>query len=468
MKQNLRIKQKMKKKNNSLRSNIFVKFVCTYMLLMLLSTQVITNFSYAKKVEDKESSDVESQFLTSIDMMLEILKEDSDISDYANTYQYIYYKYTNDENYKTELDFSSYDTSGFSNVGDSSTSGSSFKQFKKWLHGWEGGSVSSDGKFYIVESDGSATGSAVGHGVDIGVHGAELRAAGYSTTIGSKIPVDVVDAIEEKEINGKISAVKSKTNGLNLTEYQIYALVSRAYNCGVAGAFTTRNGKDFKAAYNAYWKQDRDDKYGHKESVDYNQKLYSEYMKDPQTSGGQYLAGLENRRKSEWVLFQTGWFDERGNVNAYCSKNKDSVDSDSIKLTGKDKEKMQNLIARAIEIANDEDYQYYTYSQPNRYGEHSFDCSSFCARLYKKYFNISIPSTTSGYGSTGYVGNVGSVELQPGDILWREGHVELYIGNNKRAGAHKHYPNSPKDDISIEKGLPSGSYAFTKVDRFVK
>ena len=197
----------------------------------------------------------------------------------------------------------------------------------------------------------------------------------------------------------------------------------------MAGAFTTRNGKDFKAAYNAYWKQDRDDKYGHKESVAYNHKLYSEYMKDPQTSGGQYLAGLENRRKSEWVLFQTGWFDERGNVNAYCSKNKDSVDSDSIKLTGKDKEKMQNLIARAIEIANDEDYQYYTYSQPNRYGEHSFDCSSFCARLYKKYFNISIPSTTSGYGSTGYVGNVGSVELQPGDILCYSGHVEIYAGD---------------------------------------
>lgn len=32
----------------------------------------------------------------------------------------------------------------------------------------------------------------------------------------------------------------------------------------------------------------------------------------PTTSGGQYLAGLENRRKSEWTLFQTGYYDTRG------------------------------------------------------------------------------------------------------------------------------------------------------------
>ena len=85
--------------------------------------------------------------------------------------------------------------------------------------------------------------------------------------------------------------------------------------------------------------------------------------------------------------------------------------------------------------------------------------------MYKKYFNISIPNSTRDYSSNGYVGSVGSVELQPGDILWRSGHVELYIGNNKRAGAHTHYPNNPKDDISIKEG---GMNTFTKVYRFIK
>ena len=311
-------------------------------------------------------------------------------------------------------------------------------------------------------------GSDVGHGVDIGTHGAELRKLGYSTEIGSKIPIDVVDAIEEREINGDISAVKSQAKGLNLTEYQIYALVSRSYNCGVYGAFQARKTKTFKQAYKEYWKQERDDKYGKKE--DYTHKLYTEHMNLPVTSKGKYLRGLEERRKSEWRLFQTGYFD-RG-VDEYCILGDGDGDGTTANidtpLTGKNKEKMEKLIARAIEIADDKDHKYYTYSKPNRNGKYSFDCSSFCARLYKKYFNKTIPNSTSQYGNTGYIGKVGSVKLQPGDILWRSGHVELYIGDNKRAGAHDHYPSRPQDDISIKKGLPSGTYAFTKVYRFVK
>lgn len=352
------------------------------------------------------------------------------------------------------------------------TSGSGFELFLQWLHTYEGGTKTDDGKYYIVESDGSDNGTAVGHGVDIGTHGAELRKAGYDTSIGSKIPVDVVDAIEEREVSENMKKVKSETKGLNLTDYQIYALVSRVFNCGPTGALTGHYGQgmSFKEAYKQFWSQDRDDKYGKKEQVDYNHNLYSKFMNLPVTSQGEYLEGLENRRKSEWLLFQTGYFD-RG-VEAYWKNNsgenstEDSGSTDiSTNLTGTNKEKMEKMIARAIEIANDVDYKYYTYTQGNgRLGPHSYDCSGFCYSLYKKYFNIEIPSTTKNYGSKGYVGSVGSVELKPGDILWREGHVELYIGNNKRAGAHEHYPSNPKNDISIKKGT-SG---FTKVYRFIK
>ena len=254
---------------------------------------------YIKKEKDENAgdnqsyndakSDIENEFLTSIDMLIDTLEKDKEISSYANTMKYIYYKYTDDEEYKTELDFSAFDTSEFSEVESSSTSGSSFKQFKKWLHSWEGGSATADGKFYIVESDGSENGSAVGHGVDIGTHGAELRAAGYNTSIGSKIPKDVVDAIEEKELNSNI----------NLKEYQIYALISRTYNMGEAGAYSEREGKTFEEACKAYWKQDRDDKYGKKGQVDYNHNFYTKYMKYGTTSGGRFLPGLENRRKDE-------------------------------------------------------------------------------------------------------------------------------------------------------------------------
>lgn len=87
--------------------------------------------------------------------------------------------------------------------------GTAFEQFIKYLHAWEGG-ASQDGKYYIVQSDGSNGGSAVGHGVDIAANGAELRAAGYNTSIGSKIPVDVVDAIEKRVINSATCRHKIK------------------------------------------------------------------------------------------------------------------------------------------------------------------------------------------------------------------------------------------------------------------
>ena len=40
-----------------------------------------------------------------------------------------------------------------------------------------------------------------------------------------------------------------------------YALVSRIFNCGSAGAFSVRDGKDFVAAYTSYWNQDTDLEY---------------------------------------------------------------------------------------------------------------------------------------------------------------------------------------------------------------
>ena len=56
------------------------------------------------------------------------------------------------------------------------------------------------------------------------------------------------------------------------------------------------------------------------------------------------------------------------------------------------------------------------------------------------------------------------MELQPGDILYRTGHVEIYIGNGLRVGAHGDSLPT-KDQISVE------SYTrgyFTDVYRFVQ
>lgn len=131
-----------------------------------------------------------------------------------------------------------------------------------------------------------------------------------------------------------------------------------------------------------------------------------------------------------------------------------------ITLSGENAQKMQALLAEAVRIADDDRY---TYSQANRYGEFQYDCSSLIARLYKQYFNFDAPSTTRGYGSAYYVGPDGSVELQPGDVLWKSGHVEMYIGNGLRVGAHTDQVPAP-DQISIENYSPG---YFTKVYRFI-
>ena len=131
-----------------------------------------------------------------------------------------------------------------------------------------------------------------------------------------------------------------------------------------------------------------------------------------------------------------------------------------IKLSGENAKKMTQLLDEAIRIADDDRY---TYSQANRYGEFQYDCSSLVARLYKQFFNFTAPSNTRGYGSEYYVGNPDSIELQPGDVVWKPGHVELYIGNGMTVGAHTDECAGP-DQISVV-NYPKGYY--TKAYRFI-
>lgn len=150
-------------------------------------------------------------------------------------------------------------------------------------------------------------------------------------------------------------------------------------------------------------------------------------------------------------------------VSQYCSQSGDSSQIGTVTLTGDKAEKMKKLLNEAVRIANDDRY---LYSQAKRYEEFYYDCSSLVFRLYKKYFGITVPTTTSGYGTQYRVGRDGEVKLQPGDVLWTDtpyGHVEIYIGNGKRVGAHT--DNCPaKDQISI-KDYQKGYYKY--VYRFI-
>lgn len=139
-----------------------------------------------------------------------------------------------------------------------------------------------------------------------------------------------------------------------------------------------------------------------------------------------------------------------------------------IELTGETQGKMKALLEDAVRIAHDNRYGY---SQALRNSEFYYDCSSLVGRLYKKHFGISMPSTTANYDAYNqyYIGNPVSVQLRPGDILWRrnskgEGHVTIYIGNGNYVAAHS--AKKPKEDqITVYQDNPA---KYTRVYRFIK
>lgn len=65
-------------------------------------------------------------------------------------------------------------------------------------------------------------------------------------------------------------------------------------------------------------------------------------------------------------------------------------------------------------------------------GPNSFDCSGFVYYVYKNAINMNLPRVSHAQGSTGKP--INKSELKPGDIVyWKypEGHVGIYIGNNR-------------------------------------
>ena len=114
-----------------------------------------------------------------------------------------------------------------------------------------------------------------------------------------------------------------------------------------------------------------------------------------------------------------------------------------------------------------------SYSQANRQGNKSYDCSSFVSRTLKEVgLNVSpdnntdtLPKALTAVGFKPIPGPVGNAQqLQPGDIMLRtrsegHGHTEIYTGDGKSVGAH-----SEKSGVSERKHWPG--YQYTRAYRF--
>ena len=70
----------MQKKKSNLIKKAINKITTIYVILIFIFAPIFQNISYANNSKDK--SDIESEFLSSIDMVLDILKKDKEMSDY--------------------------------------------------------------------------------------------------------------------------------------------------------------------------------------------------------------------------------------------------------------------------------------------------------------------------------------------------------------------------------------------------
>ena len=349
-----------------------------------------------------------------------------------------------------EYDFSVFDLQTFSETS-SSTGG--LDTFIEYLHTWEGNEgLSPDGTKYKVGDDGAGH-PTVGYGVDIYNSGYldRFKAAGYDVSMGSYIDKDFVDAIEREEIESKLQAIEKETAGLNLTTYQKYALLSRAYNCGTAGALKSRNGKTFVQAYNAYWNQERDDEYKVTPNEGmYSHSLFTTYMNKPDTSGGKTLNGLVKRRRSEWILFKTGYYD---NIDKWCSESEGG-----------------SIVEKAIEVHNYLRSNGYHYAQTGgavpRTSSKAIDCSSYVTWVLVEAnvsgFTSGMAQWTSAKFATNPLGwqEVSANDAQPGDIVVYSGHVEIIAKNDPSSTQFRVYNCGSNNSINADggnSGLPESS-----------
>lgn len=248
-------------------------------------------------------------------MLFFFLQQDSKLENMETLMRYALYLYSGNNYGITAIEGNLFEIGDFVTI--SSTSGANLlvQYIRHFEHSTEP-PTSSDGTKYIIE-EGAAGEPVVGYGVDIQSHIDLFIQAGQPTTIGEEVDKEFVDSLEEQLRMQMYDDVKNITAGLNLTEYQLHALTSRAYNCGVKGAlinnYVSGQSMNFVESYNAYWNEETDDQFEEQNNnADFNHELYTNFMQAPVSSSGEYLPGLETRRRSEWTLFQTGYYDVLG------------------------------------------------------------------------------------------------------------------------------------------------------------
>lgn len=90
-------------------------------------------------------------------------------------------------------------------------------------------------------------------------------------------------------------------------------------------------------------------------------------------------------------------------------------------------------------------------------GPDEFDCSGLVQWVFRNAVNVELPRTANDQAASLANNEVSFAEAKPGDIVWRSGHIGIYIGNNQ----YLHAPHTG-DVVKISNNASS---QFTKVFR---
>lgn len=334
--------------------------------------------------------------------------------------------------------------------------GSGMKLCKEYIRSWEGATmlayindeipyssslakyISEDKQFYYVADDGVGN-PTVGFGIDIfngGFVGRIMEETGYTSAqlrnIKGQVAIsaEFIDSLEDEVLQNARNYIKEKTAELDLKSYQIYALVSRSYNCGHDGAVIGYGGYTFVEAYNEFFDPEEDDWYGEMLG-DFNHGLYVNFMSTPvKANTGEYLLGLERRRKSEWTLFQTGymdildkWCSPGGDIIELCVEVMEELMEYNVQYT------LTDLVWNNIELSND-------------YSTYGVCCATYVATViyraelmdaeFMNSYNYNVASVIGDMcEAAGWIRIDDPDDAEPGDVCgWWE-HAFIYAGGNE-------------------------------------
>ncbi len=150
---------------------------------------------------------------------------------------------------------------------------------------------------------------------------------------------------------------------------------------------------------------------------------------------------------------------------------------------------MQQIVTKAKELAKLKNMLYRQSGRQIYYevdklnGITQTDCSGFVSSLYSSYMGINIATSSSSIKSdaekgtleNGWTAVVGEYNgdtsvLQPGDILWFDGHVGVYVGNGKQIdqGGPCTHSNHSNSECDVNWKGPRESNVYTAYTHYIR